>query len=887
MFKPESCVETPAAPEWLSKLESRREKLTKSKLGHESGAGAPCNVCGSKCPGLDLHFWRKVCRNCKCRKDQHMCIDDDSGWAQFEILGQIRSKPAYMKIKALADQPVKLEWIPPNTTPDVVSDYMDKLGSTQIPVAGSDAAAKRKQQLEFQVPPHDLDATLCDNLTESETAQLQQYVKKVRENCVGQGNVVRVGNVQHGIVGNIGVQSVENIESCCAVKCPPPEILKKLNATPSQVVNDKVAVVLLSSENLMSAILCEPPQQLPNTIIAFQRPLTPDFDDCSLLSASIKAKLNEMKVNKDVAKSLVENGSLYDNILDNLQRKHIDFSQDPVLPSIQKFRAEYLGNDSFRNDIDKMVAEMNRAQPMYATPIKSRSNDQELFNSPLPLKNPVQTRIGSLMRQDTPMRKVKFGGVNIAYDLGLPADVVIERDPLFSNIINSEALQNALRNPSKLLSKNVVISSEPMEPDFPSSDNLSLPVRRKLEMIGVNKQAVQSGVVNGPTYDRLFSNLKDHGINYSDCKILTPIEMFRDEYAENMPFQKEISKYVETFPNNISICYSEPLQGQYYQPQSISPEHAIQTTKPGFLSNPQSPFKSGMQASKSSDSGFESKPPTPNFSTFPGISSTVPGQQEEADDPSLLGIGANAGKLSSIPGLDDFNMYPHVKPTKYAQPVENIHKGLEDLQISGDTSTSGVQSVPVIKCRECGNDIMSGEVAVKAERAGREVAWHPQCFVCHKCRELLADLVYFFHGGNVYCGRDLALILKIPRCNACDELIFTKEYTAAEGATFHIKHFCCYQCDTPLAGQQYVPDEKTNMPLCLRCYDEFYAERCQFCKHIIGPAEQGVAWGKVHWHGECFMCAGIGCGKSLIGGRFCVKNNMPFCSPQCVKSVIN
>lgn len=53
--------------------------------------------------------------------------------------------------------------------------------------------------------------------------------------------------------------------------------------------------------------------------------------------------------------------------------------------------------------------------------------------------------------------------------------------------------------------------------------------------------------------------------------------------------------------------------------------------------------------------------------------------------------------------------------------------------------------------------------------------------------DLLADLVYFYHQDNIYCGRDLADILKIPRCKACDELIFTKEYTLAEGATFHIK----------------------------------------------------------------------------------------------------
>lgn len=43
----ESCVETPEAPAWLSKLESQREKLSKARLGHDSGAGAPCNSCGT------------------------------------------------------------------------------------------------------------------------------------------------------------------------------------------------------------------------------------------------------------------------------------------------------------------------------------------------------------------------------------------------------------------------------------------------------------------------------------------------------------------------------------------------------------------------------------------------------------------------------------------------------------------------------------------------------------------------------------------------------------------------------------------------------------------------------------------------------------------------
>lgn len=89
-----SSIEVSEVPEWLVTLESRREKLTKARLlAHEIGAGASCKNC-EKCPGLDLHFWRKVCRNCKCRKEQHNCPDDLTGWAQFEILGQIRSQSA-------------------------------------------------------------------------------------------------------------------------------------------------------------------------------------------------------------------------------------------------------------------------------------------------------------------------------------------------------------------------------------------------------------------------------------------------------------------------------------------------------------------------------------------------------------------------------------------------------------------------------------------------------------------------------------------------------------------------------------------------------------------------------------------------------------------------
>ena len=75
---------------------------------------------------------------------------------------------------------------------------------------------------------------------------------------------------------------------------------------------------------------------------------------------------------------------------------------------------------------------------------------------------------------------------------------------------------------------------------------------------------------------------------------------------------------------------------------------------------------------------------------------------------------------------------------------------------------------------------MVGEVAVFASRAGEEKCWHPGCFVCCVCNNLLVDLIYFFKDGNIYCGRHYAECYK-PRCAACDEVGVVVNCTAVQG----------------------------------------------------------------------------------------------------------
>lgn len=70
---------------------------------------------------------------------------------------------------------------------------------------------------------------------------------------------------------------------------------------------------------------------------------------------------------------------------------------------------------------------------------------------------------------------------------------------------------------------------------------------------------------------------------------------------------------------------------------------------------------------------------------------------------------------------------------------------------------------------QCGGQINGGDIVVFAARAGHGKCWHPHCFVCGMCEELLVDLIYFYQDGKIYCGRHHAERLK-PRCCACDEV---------------------------------------------------------------------------------------------------------------------
>ena len=108
-------------------------------------------------------------------------------------------------------------------------------------------------------------------------------------------------------------------------------------------------------------------------------------------------------------------------------------------------------------------------------------------------------------------------------------------------------------------------------------------------------------------------------------------------------------------------------------------------------------------------------------------------------------------------------------------------------------------------CAACHKSIAAGSVAVVAPKLGPFVVFHPACFTCSACKELLGeisapsvwlyqdycvavDLTYCVYKDQVYCERHYAEKMK-PRCGTCDELIFSGTYTRAMGRDWHTGHF--------------------------------------------------------------------------------------------------
>ncbi|XP_070568581.1 four and a half LIM domains protein 2-like isoform X1 [Ptychodera flava] len=177
-----------------------------------------------------------------------------------------------------------------------------------------------------------------------------------------------------------------------------------------------------------------------------------------------------------------------------------------------------------------------------------------------------------------------------------------------------------------------------------------------------------------------------------------------------------------------------------------------------------------------------------------------------------------------------------------------------------------------MNCNKCDREIEAGDIAVFADRLGDDVCWHPFCFCCSTCNELLVDLAYFTKDGKIYDERHYAEEI-IPRCESCDELIFASEYTKAMNENFHGGHFACNNCDTSLTGHRYILRDEH--PYCIKCYEDVFANTCEECGKKIGTDFKDLSYKDRHWHEHCFFCQE--CKTSLVDAPFGAHGDELYC----------
>ncbi|ESN90665.1 hypothetical protein HELRODRAFT_71169, partial [Helobdella robusta] len=176
-------------------------------------------------------------------------------------------------------------------------------------------------------------------------------------------------------------------------------------------------------------------------------------------------------------------------------------------------------------------------------------------------------------------------------------------------------------------------------------------------------------------------------------------------------------------------------------------------------------------------------------------------------------------------------------------------------------------------CHQCDGELQNGDLTVEATKYMGGLAWHVACFTCSTCEELLVDMCYCSKDGVLYCQRHYAELFR-PRCAACDELIFSGEYTKAMDQDWHNGHFACFNCDLNLTGHRYVLRDEH--PYCIECYERLYAHVCNECKHVIGTDSKDLSYKDAHWHEKCFKCCD--CHLSLVEKPFATTNNKLYCA---------
>ncbi|KAJ6513346.1 hypothetical protein C8R45DRAFT_963349 [Mycena sanguinolenta] len=329
------------------------------------------------------------------------------------------------------------------------------------------------------------------------------------------------------------------------------------------------------------------------------------------------------------------------------------------------------------------------------------------------------------------------------------------------------------------------------------------------------------------------------------------------------------------------------------------------------LSKPSSFSATGPPSSSQIPSFSFSGPSSPsNASKVPSISFTAPSSSPQI--PSISFPDENPSPQVSVPqinlpGDDDGGPTINIqdvdsKPAPVVFEVPGISfSGVGTSSSSPVAQRSLPTRPPTEKQRRglaCGG--CNGSIVGRIVNA-MNLRWHPECFRCAICGELLEHVSSYERDGKAYCHLDYHENFA-PRCYSCKTTIVEERFISLDDPqlgrrTYHEQHFFCAECGDPFLPPSlpaskgeiafsgdgaFVSDDVgftvyRGHPYCEACHVRLRLPKCKKCKRSIRDGDQAVEALGGKWCWGCFTCAG--CDQPFEDPSFFEREGKPWCEP--------
>ncbi|KAH9006526.1 hypothetical protein EDB86DRAFT_2795167 [Lactarius hatsudake] len=344
-------------------------------------------------------------------------------------------------------------------------------------------------------------------------------------------------------------------------------------------------------------------------------------------------------------------------------------------------------------------------------------------------------------------------------------------------------------------------------------------------------------------------------------------------------------------------------------PSPQYPQQSPDIPHVGYTSPPTSPVFNGLSRRPLPTPGappsqFTSPPFRPPLPTPGPTPVPVPPQSHShsSQAPTLLPGAAITVPTQPLPSLPSASpTSPTSTSTRPPSPVKSAPSGPSRPYTTAGSSAprpvSPTKSTLPSPCGGCGGPIVGRIVSAMGVR------WHPGCFRCSDCDDLLEYVSSYERDGKPYCHFDYHERFA-PRCYHCktaivDERFITLDDPELGKRTYHEQHFFCSECGDPFLAPsidrqnahgargitfkgdgEFENDDVgftvyKGYPYCETCHVRLRSPKCKKCKNGIRDGMQAVEalGGKYHW--ECFCCTG--CDKPFDDPSFFLRENKPFC----------